>query len=78
MIKLEELIELCKEDVKDYDKLTDELKGVVSMNKLTCPKCHSTDIDKSSGLFDYDYTCDDYGNNFNDKRESSGLFGSEE
>ena len=45
------------------------------MNKLTCPKCNSTNIDKSSGLFDYDYTCNDCGNNFNDERESSGLFG---
>ena len=45
------------------------------MNKLTCTKCNSTNIDKSSGLFDYDHTCNDCGNNFNDERESSGLFG---
>lgn len=43
--------------------------------ELTCPKCHSSDIDESSGLFDYDYICNDCGKNFNDKRESSGLFG---
>ena len=74
-----EYLELMTMDYCVY-RFKEEYLELMTMNycvkeELTCPKCHSSDTYKSSGLFDYDYICNNCGKNFNDERESSGLFG---